>query len=82
MKPDLPLQARKIELLLLKERWQLIQKGQDRKAIKIKGHSIFLAGKLFATVISDETHNELHVQYSGTYSPSSDHSISNGADNN
>ena len=44
VKIDLPLQARKIELLLLKERWQLIQKGQDRKAIRIKGNSIFLAG--------------------------------------
>ena len=35
VKPDLPLQARKIESLLLKERWQFIQKGQDRKAIRI-----------------------------------------------
>ena len=66
-KPNLPLQAKKIESLLLKERWQLIQKDQDRKLIRIKGKSIFLEGKLFATVISDESRNANHIQYSGSY---------------
>ena len=59
-----------------------MQKGKDKKAIRIKGKNIFLDGKLFATVICDESHNEFHVQYSGTCSTSSDQSTSDGANNN
>jgi len=41
MTPD----ERKIESILLKERWTLIQKDTERRAIKIQGNKIFLNKK-------------------------------------
>jgi len=54
--------GQKIESLLLKETWQLMEWWQ--LILKEVNHDIFLAGKPFATVISDESPNEHHVQYS------------------
>ena len=50
IKHDLSPTERQIESTLLKERWQLLQSGVDRKSIKIKGPNIFVAGKLHARV--------------------------------
>ena len=85
LKPDLPPEARKIESLLLRERWQLIQNGQDRKVIRIRGNKILLAGKVFATVTNGEVHKELLTYCSDTSSQSSvnnDQSTLDSADNN
>jgi len=50
IKPDLSPAERAVESLLMKERWQLIQSGQNRKDIKIQGKKILLKGKLFGAV--------------------------------
>jgi len=46
MTPD----ERQIESILLKERWTLIQKDTERRAIKIRGNKIFLNNKLHGEV--------------------------------
>ena len=50
IKHDLSPVERQIESTLLKERWQLLQSGVDRKSIKIRGSNIFVSGKLHARV--------------------------------
>jgi len=42
IKPDMSKQERKVESLLLKERRQLINSGQDRKSIKIRFNTIYV----------------------------------------
>ena len=51
IKPDLSLADRKIEALLLKERWQLIQSGIDRRFIKVRGSKIFVKNQLHGKVV-------------------------------
>ena len=42
----------------MKERWQLIQLGQNKKDIKIRGNKILLKGNLYGTVIESKfAHN-------------------------
>ena len=43
---------RKIESLLLKERWQIIQSGTDRKSIKICYNKIFVQKNLHNQAIN------------------------------
>ena len=62
MKPDLSPQARQTESLLLKERWQLIQKGCNRKSIRIKGSNIFLDRRLYAIAKDDEIHKDPNAE--------------------
>jgi len=62
LKPDLSPQARQTESLLLKERWQLIQKGCDRKSIRIRGSSILLDRKLYASVKNGEIHKDPNAE--------------------
>lgn len=50
IKPDLTPDERKTESILLKERWALIQKETERKAIKIRGSRIFVNNKLHGEV--------------------------------
>ena len=50
IKPDLTLEERQKESLLLKERRSLIEKGTQRKNIKIKNYSIFVNDKLHCKV--------------------------------
>lgn len=45
VKPDMTLEERQIDSLLLKERWSLIQSGVDKSDIKIKSGSLFVKGK-------------------------------------
>ena len=51
LKPDLPFQQRVHNSLLLKQRWQLIQNGNDRKFITIKGDCLYVHRKLYGRVI-------------------------------
>ena len=55
IKPDLSPASRKIEAFLLKERWRLINSGNDRRCIKIRGPSIYLNGQLHGRVIETES---------------------------
>ena len=58
IKPDLPPAEHTIESLLMKERWHLIQSGQNKKDIKIHGSKILLKGNLYGTVTDSEfVHN-------------------------
>ena len=50
IKPDLSPADRKVEALLLKERWRLIKLGNDCRCIKIRGPSIYLNGQLHGQV--------------------------------
>lgn len=56
IKPDLNPQDRKVESLLLKERWSLIQNGVARSNIKIKGNCIFVDNKKHGLIRDDEFH--------------------------
>ena len=43
-------EERQIESILFKERWTLIQKGTECRAIKIRGNKIFLNNKLHGEI--------------------------------
>ena len=45
IKPDMTPEERQVDLLLLKERWSLIQSGIDKSDIKLKSGSLFVKGK-------------------------------------
>ena len=53
IKPDLSLQERQSNSLLLSERWRLMQAGTDKKNIKIKLPTIYLNGKKYAWVLNN-----------------------------
>jgi len=42
------------ESLLLKERWSLIQKGTERKLIKLHNYSVFVNGQLHCKVVGSQ----------------------------
>ena len=50
LKPDMSAEERAKESLLLKERWSLIQKGVERKRIKLRNFSIFIDNKVHCKV--------------------------------
>ena len=50
VKPDLSIQERHIEAMLLKERWSLIQSGVNKREIKIKSSVLYLREKKHAEV--------------------------------
>ena len=50
IKPDMSPHERKIESLLLKERWSLMQSGVPRESIKIRGHRLLIRNKLHGQV--------------------------------
>jgi len=50
IKPDLTPEERKIESILLHERWNLIQQGIDRKTIKLCNHQILVNNQLHGKV--------------------------------
>ena len=50
IKPDLSLEERAREAVLLKERWALLQKGYRRNMIKIRNNSIFVNNQLYGLV--------------------------------
>ena len=51
LKPDLTPEERAKESLLLKERWSLIQKGVERKQIRMRNYSIFVNNQLHCKVV-------------------------------
>ncbi len=53
VKPDMSLQQRKIEAILLKQRWSLLQAGTPRSQIKIRNASIFVGNKLHGKVVNN-----------------------------
>jgi len=56
IKPDLSPAEQKVESILLKERWTLIQGGHDRKAIKINSRtsSLYLNNKVYGKVVNSQ----------------------------
>ena len=54
IKPDLTPEERAKESLLLKERWSLIQKGFERKQIKISNYSVFVNNKLYCKLVDSK----------------------------
>ena len=52
VKPDLSPEERLWEAALLKERWNLIQGGTDRKLIKIRNNLILVSGKVHGRVVN------------------------------
>ena len=61
IKPDMSPAERHTELLLLKERWSLIQKGIDRKKIKIHYNQIYVQKILHGQVINSVFIQSLQV---------------------
>ena len=47
IKQDLSSEEKKLDSILMNERWKLIQAGHNHKSIKIRKNSIFLNGNLF-----------------------------------
>ena len=54
IKPDLSLEDRRLEAILLKERWSLIQSGTNRRNIKIRNKCLFVTNKLYCQVKGSE----------------------------
>ena len=54
IKADLSPTARKVETILLKERWRLIESGANRNSVKIRGTSLYLNGRPYGKVINFE----------------------------
>lgn len=54
IKQDMPPESRKIEALLLKERWKLIQTGVPRSAIRLKNKCLFVEGKVHGRIFNSE----------------------------
>ena len=50
IKPDRSTTERKIEAILLKERWKLIQLGMDRRSIRLRNSAIYVNGRLHGRV--------------------------------
>ena len=77
IKPDLSLQQRKIESILLKERWSLIQQGQPRSTIKIRNSKLYVDNSLYGSSNGTSfniAHNTLNLNLSSE-------SLQNGDDN-
>lgn len=50
IKPDMTKQERLTEQLLLKQRWQLLQQGYNRKQIKLRRNCLLINNKVYAKV--------------------------------
>ena len=51
VKPDRSLSERKVDKILMSERWKLIKAGSDRRSIRIRNSSIYLNGRLYGKVV-------------------------------
>ena len=56
IKPDMTTEERDNEKILLNQRWLLIQKGINRKQIKIRGINIFVNNKLYGRLSQGQFH--------------------------
>ena len=54
IKPDMTPSERKVEFLLMSERWNLIQSGVDKVQIKIRGKSIYVSDTKVGSVVNLE----------------------------
>ena len=54
IKPDLSKQDRDIQSILLRERWNLIQKGFGRRLIRIRNNQLYVNNQLFGHVQGDK----------------------------
>ena len=54
IKPDMSLEERKCESMLLHERWDLIQQEIDRKSIKIHNKQLFVDDQLHGRIINSK----------------------------
>ena len=50
IKPELSLKERKVDTILLKHRWSLIQSGVDRKDIKLSANRFYVKHALYGAV--------------------------------
>ena len=60
IKPDLPYEKRRIDKILLRERWSLIQSGVQPSSIKIRNSSLFVSNVVFGSV-SDFTFSRSNI---------------------
>ena len=51
VKPDRSLSERKVDKILMSERWKLIKAGSNRRSIRIRNSSIYLNGRLYGKVV-------------------------------
>ena len=80
-------EEKKIEGLLLKERWELLQKGIDRNQIKIRQNNLYINDKLHARVLDAKLHTLSSTKHHSTttdtlQSASHDHSDAQQMDTN
>ena len=59
-------EEKKIEGLLLKERWELLQKGMDRNQIKIRQNNLYINDKLHARVLDAKLHTLSSTRHHST----------------
>ena len=59
-------EEKKIEGLLLKERWELLQKGIDRSQIKIRQNNLYINDKLHARVLDAKLHTLSSTKHHST----------------
>ena len=56
IRPDLPPEQRKVEAILLKERYHLIQSGTDKKSIRLRGNCLFVNNAKYGSVTQSKFH--------------------------
>ena len=66
IKTDMTVEEKKIEGLLLKERWELLQKGIDRSQIKIRQNNLYINDKLHARVLDAKLHTLSSTKHHST----------------
>ena len=66
IKIDMTVEEKKIEGLLLKERWELLQKGIDRSQIKIRQSNLYINDKLHARVLDAKLHTLSSTKHHST----------------
>ena len=76
VKPDLSLEERANDKILMKERWDLLQSGTPKFEIKVKRKSLFVNGELHGTV-RDATYIHVNHHTESTRNSSNSHHNSN-----
>ena len=66
IKTDMTVEEKKIEGLLLKERWELLQKGMDRNQIKIHQNNLYINDKLHARILDAKLHTLSSTRHHST----------------
>ena len=72
IKTDMTVEEKKIEGLLLKERWELLQKGIDRNQIKIRQNNLYVNDKLHARVLDAKLHTLSSTKHHSTTTTTTD----------